>query len=159
MADMARNTPNGVFVEFGVYKGGSARILADIAVEQNRELHLFDTFTGIPFKEEIDQHNVGDFSDTNEQDVRAFVPEAKFHVGIFPDTMPNKFPKIAFLHIDADQYKSYKDAIRKFSGLMVKGGIMWFDDVGLIASADKAVNEEFGDTIEQANCKKYFKRF
>lgn len=159
MSQKASETPEGIFVEFGVYRGGSARVLADIAVKQNREIHLFDTFTGIPFRDGIDQHNVGDFSDTLESSVRDHVPEAIFHVGVFPDTMPTEFKKIAFLHIDADQYKSYKDAIRLFGPYMVKGSVMWFDDVGCLAGADKAVNEEFGDSIEQSKCKKYFKRF
>lgn len=159
MAKFASETPDGVFVEFGVYRGGSAVVLAEIAEKQGRNIHLFDTFTGIPFRHELDQHDEGDFSDTSEIEVREMIQNAIFHVGVFPETMPEVFQQIAFCHIDADQYKSYKDAIKIFSPLMVKGGIMWFDDVGCLNSADIEVQEAFNGDIEKAKCGKFFKRF
>jgi hypothetical protein len=159
VCDMAEECPEGVFVEFGVYRGGSAIELIKVAEEQKRELHLFDTFTGIPYREEFDNHSIGDFSDTNEEEVRNMLPGAIFHVGIFPETMPKEFPKIAFLHIDADQYKSYITAIENFAPYMNEGGIMWFDDVGLLRGADKAIQEKFNWELTQHKCGKYFKRF
>lgn len=159
MCEIASKTPLGIFAELGVYRGGSAKRLAEVARKQGRELHLFDTFTGIPFRHECDQHDVGDFSDTKEQDVRDLIPDAIFHVGIFPETMPKKLGRIAFLHIDADQYQSYKDAIRLFSPLMVSGGVMWFDDYECLASATKAVNESFGGMLTKSNFNKYYMRF
>ena len=117
---MARQTPSGIFVELGVFRGGTARTLANVAEEQGREIHLFDTFTGIPFKGPRDVHCQGDFSATSEKEVRELIPTAIFHVGIFPTTMPDKLGHIAFCHIDADQEQSYRDAIRLFSPLMVE---------------------------------------
>jgi predicted O-methyltransferase YrrM len=159
MCAIAEQTPSGAFVELGVYRGGSARKLADVAERQGRALHLFDTFTGIPFKGHHDNHAVGDFADTDEDAVRRLIPTAHFHVGVFPDTMPADLGSIAFAHIDADQYQSYKDAIRLFSPLMVEGGVMWFDDVGCLESADKAVQEEFAGRLEQAASGKFYVRF
>lgn len=159
MCALAANTPPGAFVELGVYKGGSASHLAEIATEQGRELHLFDTFTGIPFCGEHDYHQVGDFGDVKEAAVRALIPSAVFHVGIFPETMPTVMPPIAFVHIDADQYQSIKEAIRCFSPLMVAGGIMWFDDCGTLTSADRAVNEAFGERINRTQFDKWIVRF
>ncbi len=57
LATLARATPPGDFAEVGVYRGGSAQVLYEIAQEQNRTLHLFDTFTGTPFHNtELDYH-------------------------------------------------------------------------------------------------------
>ncbi|MFA6125413.1 TylF/MycF/NovP-related O-methyltransferase [Sphingomonas sp.] len=156
---VASCTPPGIFVELGVYKGGSARILADVAESQGRELHLFDTFTGMPFQHTGDSHKVGDFADTDESSVRALIPSAIFHVGVFPQTMPGNLKPIAFCHIDADQYQSYVDAIALFSPLMVKGGIMWFDDCDSLESATKAVNEAFGDRVIRGEMLKPIVRF
>ena len=159
MCEVAAQTPAGIFVEFGVYRGGSALKLAEVAISQQRELHLFDTFTGIPYRQDGDSHLVGDFSDTNEQAVRDLIPSAVFHVGVFPDTMPEKMPQIAFLHIDADQYQSYVSAIHLFSPLMVKGGVMWFDDYNCLPAANRAVDEAFGDRVVTGQFDKALVRF
>lgn len=159
LCHIAEKTPDGVFVEFGVYKGGSAQYLSRIAETQHRELHLFDTFTGIPFFTEGDSHAIGEFSDTSLKAVKALIPSAVFHVGEFPATMPKDFPRVAFLHIDADQYQSYVDGIKLFSPLMVPGGVMWFDDYGCLACADKAVNEAFPDSLIKAECGKFYVKF
>lgn len=161
MCQMASQTnPEGVFVEFGVYKGGSAVDLVKISDAQGRELHLFDTFTGMPVSGEFDQHKIGDFGDTSYEYVKSRVPQAIFHVGIFPATMPSEFPKVSFLHIDADQYECYKDAVRIFRPLMLPNSIMWFDDPGCLASADKAIYEDFApEEILTAQCGKKYVRF
>jgi len=159
MCAVAAQTPEGIFVEFGVYRGGSALKLAEVASAQHRELHLFDTFTGIPYRQDGDSHLVGDFADTNEQAVRDLIPSAVFHVGIFPDTMPESLPNIAFLHIDADQYQSYASAIRLFSPLMVAGGVMWFDDYNCLPAANRAVDEAFGDRVVTDQYAKAMVRF
>ena len=51
LAATAKTTPAGCFVEVGVWKGGSASYLTEVAEQQNREIFLYDTFTGIPFAE------------------------------------------------------------------------------------------------------------
>lgn len=158
LCNMARTTPQGCFVELGVYQGGSALKLAEVAREQGRALHLFDTFCGIPFACEKDQHLVGDFSDTDVEEVKRLIPDAIFHVGVFPDTMPKDMEKIAFLHIDADQYESYKAAFKHFLPLMAKGGVIWFDDVGCLRGADEAVKEQFGDAVLIDDSRKVYVR-
>ena len=159
MCQLAAGTPPGVFVEFGVYQGGSARALADVAEAQGRALHLFDTFTGMPFCHPGDNHQVGDFKDTDEAAVRALIPSAVFHVGIFPQTMPPDLPGIAFAHIDADQYQSIADAIDRFGPLMVPGSVMWFDDCGILPSADRAVLERLADRVDRQSFAKWIVRY
>ena len=142
----ARNTPpEGIIVEVGVYKGGSALELMSVAKERNQELWLFDTFEGMPEAIDIDYHKVGEFGDCSYEAVKALVPDAKIFKGFFPATWIPIEPKkqISFAHIDCDQYTSISECIKHFSPYMLKGGIMWFDDFGVahLPSATKAVNE------------------
>lgn len=146
MSALARNVPPGAFVEFGVYKGGSAYRLMQVARERGNDLYLYDTFSGIPFRGEFDQHDIGDFSDTSYEAVRQLIPDAIFCRGIFPSSVVS-MPPLAFVHIDADQYQSYVDAFDVFEPLMVMGGVMWFDDIFCLASADKAINERYSGRV------------
>ena len=143
MVELSSNAPPGCIVEVGVYHGGSAWHLAKVAKEQGREIHLFDTFSGIPCAEPEDNHVVGDFNDADLDAVMVAIPDAKFHVGVFPETMPADMPPIAFAHIDCDQYASVKASIEHLGPLMVPGGIMHFDDYTCTRGATRAVNEAF----------------
>lgn len=143
LCDKARSAPLGLFVEVGVYKGGSASRLAEICEEQNRELHLFDSFCGTPHACELDKHVVGDFKETSIAEVRAACPKAYIYPGIFPDTLPGLLTGIAFAHIDCDQYWSVLDSIDGLFPRLVKGGIMWFDDYGYLEGARTAILERF----------------
>ena len=67
----------GDFWECGIYKGGTAKMLAELLAAHGRpglKLHLFDTFSGMPkTDEEVDIHRKGDFADTNLEDVRRII--------------------------------------------------------------------------------------
>ena len=63
----------GNIVECGVYRGGTATMLANLTADKTpyKKLLLFDTFTGIPCSDaNYDSHKVGDFHDTNLEDVK-----------------------------------------------------------------------------------------
>jgi hypothetical protein len=143
---LARTTPsNGIIVEVGVYQGGSALELWQVAKERSQELWLFDTFCGMPEAGSEDFHKVGEFGDCSYEAVVALLPEAKIFKGIFPETwyaIPEK-RKISFAHIDCDQYQSITHCIQIFKPLMLSGGIMWFDDYGhrWLPGAQKAVDQ------------------
>lgn len=69
---------SGEFWECGVYRGGTAALLARVleSGEQpgSRRLRLFDTFTGLPEPDpQRDLHRKGDFSDTSVERVTAVV--------------------------------------------------------------------------------------
>lgn len=155
----ARNTPHDAIAEVGVYKGGTAYYLALLARAQRRELHLYDTFTGIPMKGVHDRHNVGDFNDTNVHAVLPLVRGAHVHVGLFPDTFTEHQTAFSFVHVDCDQYESILSCIRTFSPLMVRGGVMWFDDYDCLASANRAVDESFHYSRIERCVDKVFVRF
>src|SRR5262245_25949255 len=147
ITELAAGTPDGCFVEVGVYRGGSAWHLAKIARLQRRALHLFDTFTGIPFKGDGDTIEVGHFADTSEAAVKKAIPDAIIHAGLFPQTLPPSLTNIAFAHIDCDQYDSVKSCIENLWPLMVSGGIMYFDDYHWLEGATRAVDESFAGKL------------
>lgn len=149
LAAVAWAMPPGCIVELGVYKGGSARYLAEIARGQGRKLYLYDTFAGIPVRDPIDTHRIGDFADTSMQAVAEAVPDAVLVPGVFPDSLI-EMPPIAFCHVDADQYQSVKAACERLGPLMAKGGVMVFDDYGQLAGATRAVDECFPGRIDKS---------
>lgn len=159
----ASTMPPGDFVEVGVYRGGSAVELAKVAQDQGRTLWLYDTFTGTPCQHERDSHHkVGDFADTSVDAVKRLIPEAKFVVGDCRETLKGKAAgkgKVAFAHIDCDQYESVAACIKELGPRMVKGGVMWFDDYRCTNGATFAVDELLGDRVELHPCDKYFVRF
>src|SRR5262245_43443880 len=62
--------------ECGVYKGGTAAMLAAFLRDNNvdKKLFLFDTFTGMPSTDSTkDMHQQGDFSDTSVESVAQYL--------------------------------------------------------------------------------------
>src|SRR5947209_3289736 len=86
LAQLARHVRAlpGEVAEVGVYKGGSARMLAYLLAR--KPVHLFDTFAGMPpTNPEQDHHVQGDFNDTSLEAVRAYLadrPNVVLHPGI-----------------------------------------------------------------------------
>lgn len=128
----ASRAPEGAFAEIGVYRGGSAWHLAQLAVKQRRPLYLFDTFEGMPDAGPLDVANpVGKFADTSAEAVQALIPTATLVVGRFPDSLaklPPLVPRIAFLHADADNYEVTRAILDRMPARMVSGGFILFDD-------------------------------
>ena len=138
---LLRKAPNGPVVEVGVYRGGSALALSSEL--RGRELHLFDTFKGIPEKTpHLDGIDVGHFSDVSLDEVKALLPFAHFHVGFFPDTLPDDLTDLSFVHIDCDQYETCKNAIEKLWPRLLPGGVMAFDDYPF-QGIKKAIHDYF----------------
>ncbi len=82
----------GDIVECGVYKGGTAAMIAKVIRESGatKKFFLFDTFSGMP-KTDLsrDLHKEGDFADTSAEEVEAFVNApgiAVLRKGFIPDT-------------------------------------------------------------------------
>src|ERR1700731_3301004 len=140
LSELAKTTPPGAFVEVGVYQGGTAWHLSKAAQEQSRPCYLYDTFSGIPYKGELDSHPVGDFGNTSAQEVKEAIPYAQVIEGIFPQSAL-EMGLIAFVHLDGDQEQSYREALAYFHLKMVKGGIIWCDDVGCLNGEDAGFKE------------------
>jgi len=149
----------GDFAECGVYKGGTAFLIANVTEPfiGERQLHLFDTFTGMPSTviEGIDVHKAGGFADTSLDSVKRYLsqfPFIVFHPGFIPDTFNGVKDKLfSFVHVDVDIYQSALDCCEFFYQRMVKGGVMVFDDYGFpeCKGERKAVDEFFMDKSER----------
>jgi O-methyltransferase len=145
------------FLEAGVYRGGTARLLQLVIKSQNdkRHLHLFDTFGGMPLTDRLrDLHTKEDFSDTSLESVSAFVgreAQIVYHRGFIPDTFAGlETLRFAFSHIDVDIYRSVLDCCHFIYPRTLPGGIMLFDDYGLPScpGARQAIDEFFAAEAE-----------
>ena len=153
-----QNVP-GDLAEVGVYKGGTALLLAEaIPSWDQSKVHLFDTFSGMPSTAlpGVDIHKAGDFHDTSVKDVEAFLAgnqsgseRFRIYPGFFPESanrsgLPDLL-EFSFVHVDVDIYQSVLDCCKWFYPKLSKGGIMVFDDYGFPScpGAKKAVDEYF----------------
>jgi len=140
----------GDVAEIGVYRGGTARILAEVLAQDKKTIHLFDTFTGMPPTDAgVDIHEEGDFGGTSIEAVIALLKDFKnirMHPGRFPETaQPVESSRFSFVHVDVDINQSVLDCCRFFYPRLNPGGIMIFDDYGFVScpGAKKAVDDFF----------------
>lgn len=151
----------GDFAECGVYKGGTAFLIAYTLKNnsiRHSQLHLFDTFTGMPSTADNDPsgHKKGDFGDVSLNAVKNYLQAFPF-VRFYPGFIPERFEvvrglKFAFVNIDVDLYQTSKDCCNFFYDRMVKGGVIIFDDYGCgdryKFAQKRAVDEFFKDKPE-----------
>jgi hypothetical protein len=160
LARLAASAPPGNFAEVGVYRGGSASLLYQIAEDQGRTLHLYDTFSGHPNHhhptDNPQVHPPGCFSDAiNPEQLQRLLPNAVIHVGKFPATLVDMAP-LAFVHSDADLYYVTKAVCTLLPPMMVGGGQLYFDDYGHVGCEGvvEAVCEVFGQGPSHWNKKR-----
>lgn len=163
----------GAIVECGVWKGGSmvaaALTLKTFRLAQ-RDLYLFDTFTGMTAPEAVDIDWQGvpanvtyDVLKTGEDrsnwayaplaDVKRVLfatgyPGEQIHFvqGKVEDTIPEQAPEqIAVLRLDTDWYRSTKHELEHLYPRLANGGVLIIDDYGHYKGARKAVDEYFAD--------------
>lgn len=157
--------PDGDIVECGVWRGASAAILGRVFANTGRQVHLFDSFAGMPAPTEQDKMNgdksvpgrvagdggsfgQGSLSDTSIDHVHrvmkiAGVTGYHIHKG-FIRTAVDLLPapnKIAILHVDLDFYDPYKVVLEALYNSVVPGGVIIFDDYGYFIGAKRAVDE------------------
>jgi hypothetical protein len=164
----------GDFVECGVWRGGSMQAVALALLERgvtDRELHLFDTFTGMTEPTEEDRAKDGTpaaellassprdakiWAVASLEDVRAGMaetgyPAERVHycVGKVEDTLPEHAPeRIALLRLDTDWYESTRHELEHLYSRVSPGGVLIFDDYSTWQGARKAVDEFIARTGE-----------
>ncbi len=141
----------GDLVECGVWKGGSAMLMAMMS---ERKIFLYDTFEGMTEPGVHDYSIAGNdavaegMSSASLELVKSNVqsPNAVFVRGKVEDTIPATVPdQIALLRLDTDWYESTKHELTHLFPLLSKGGVIIIDDYGHYAGAKKAVDEYFAD--------------
>ena len=118
---------DGLYLEFGVYKGHSIKIIAEN--KPDKIVYGFDSFEGLP--EDWRQGFLkGSFN------VNGALPEVKENVqlvkGWFDETLPNFVKEhsepCAFIHIDCDLYSSTKTVFNELKNKIVNGTVIVFDE-------------------------------
>jgi hypothetical protein len=120
---------DGLFLEFGVYKGDSINRLAELKPDVT--WYGFDSFVGLPEAWTLGA-KAGAFSTQGTRpDVRENV---RLVEGFFQDTLPafvaqQRASSVAVLHVDADLYSSTRTILENLKGLLVPGSIIIFDEL------------------------------
>jgi rfaE bifunctional protein nucleotidyltransferase chain/domain len=136
----------GDVADLGAYRGGTSFVLRRTAPD--KRLHLFDTWAGTPFDDELCHHRKGEWAAELEE-CRALVGSDEltfYRQGVFPYTAGDlSGTQFCFVYIDPDTYRTVHDAIEFFWPRLATGGVLVFDDYGWSACAGvkKAVDEVF----------------
>ncbi|MEK6541820.1 MAG: TylF/MycF/NovP-related O-methyltransferase [Pseudomonadota bacterium] len=162
----------GAFAECGVWRGGSAMLIALSAQHfgvGDRAIWLYDTFDGMTPPTDADQQAMtgrsaaailaGNARDTDNpfwgvapRDVvaanmaKTFYPAHLVHLveGDVLDTLPAHAPgTIALLRLDTDWYESTAHELATLYPRLSPGGVLIIDDYGYWSGARKAVDDYF----------------
>ncbi len=133
----------GDIVEFGCYIGTTSlflrRLLDARRQGQHRQLHVYDSFEGLPPKTLTDASAAGvDFQAGElavskrqllEQFQRARLKPPVVHKGWFDELPPEAVPdRIAYAFLDGDFYHSIIESLRLVWPRMQPGGVITIDD-------------------------------
>jgi hypothetical protein len=167
----------GDILECGVWRGGSMQIAARTLLalgDTSRELHLFDTFEGMPPPSERDTRRsderaaaellaeesraeslvwaVATLEDVKHGMEQVGYPADRVHYvqGRVEETIPGQAPEqISILRLDTDWYESTKHELDHLYPRLSSGGVVMFDDYGYWEGAREAVDEWLDATGER----------
>jgi hypothetical protein len=154
------NGIEGDFVECGVWRGGSAMLMAKILVDRgvtDRRVWLYDTFEGMTAPGAYDTSFAGeaavardgwceaDIDDVTRNLRLTGIPESQRVLvkGKVEDTLPGEMPDgpIAVLRLDTDWYESTKHELNVLYPKLTGNGVLIIDDYGHWQGCRKAVDE------------------
>jgi O-methyltransferase len=128
----------GDILEVGVWRGGTAAVLAQTA--SDRTVYLADTFKGVVKASDWEVYEGGEYADTSSELVINFFKDLhldnyKILEGVFPEETGHEIEgeTLAYVHIDVDVYLSAKDAFNFVWDKLSPGGLVVFDDYGFIS--------------------------
>jgi len=115
----------GLVLEFGVRRGNSIAMLAEVA---GQELHGFDSFEGLP--EEWVNSRSGIL--TTGKQLPPVPPHVHLHAGWFEDSLPPFLKQhqqpLRFANIDSDIYSSARFVLWRLAERMQPGTVLVFDE-------------------------------
>jgi hypothetical protein len=121
-----------LYLEFGVFRGGTTRYWSKMLKHPDSVLHGFDSFEGFP----EDYHQVCRVCDKKEFSTDGQIPviddsRVKFFKGFFDATLPTyQIPKhqTLVLNIDCDLYSSTQCVFKHLGQYIVPGTYLYFDE-------------------------------
>ena len=165
------NNISGDIVECGVWRGGSALVVAetlDLLKDYSRNIYLFDTYQGMTEPTlGIDVSSRGDeaysiwkeranedyntwcyasLEDVKQNMMLSNYPSDKLHfiIGDVLETIiETKIDNLSLLRLDTDWYESTKAELELLYPKLVKNGVLIIDDYGDWQGSKKAVDEYF----------------
>lgn len=162
---VVKNNIPGDFVECGVFKGGSAMMIAYALLHFNdttRKIYLYDTFEGMSAPTDNDVDIKGETAESllekgqaicyspieevkaNFENTKYPTNQVFFTKGKVEDTIPTTIPtQIALLRLDTDWYESTYHELVHLYPILEKNGVLIIDDYGHWAGARKAVDQYF----------------
>ena len=146
----------GDFAECGVFKGGTALLLARVLESTaDKRLYLFDSFRGLPSIDKDPWFSDGQYSAESVEAIRELLKNFQSMIDIRCGWIPGTFQglennRYAFVHLDVDLYQSTLDCCAYFYPRMVAGGVLLFDEYAFAAARGEkdAVDEFFADKPE-----------
>lgn len=140
----------GDIAELGVFRGGSARLICE--VKGKRDLHLFDTFAGLPKPGEFDpDFREGGFASSLEDVKKYLAPQTgvHFHPGFFPDSAVGlEALRFSFVHLDVDLCESTRAGLEWFYPRLNPGGLLISHDYANAEGVRRAFESFLADKPE-----------
>lgn len=156
----------GDLVECGVWRGGSAMVMAHtlLRLGETRPIYLYDTFEGMtePTDADVSMDGVparktwrgkhrceAGIDDVRKNMASTGYPMECVHLekGRVEATLPvNDHSQIALLRLDTDWYESTRLELEILYPLLAQRGVLIVDDYGHWRGSQKAVDEYFGGT-------------
>jgi O-methyltransferase len=148
----AQSAMPGSMAEVGVYQGCSAKIIS--IASRNADLHLFDTFKGLPEPSSSEKARLWNGLYAAElPSVQAFLSDRKnisFHPGLFPRSAEScPASAYSFVHLDVDLQSSTFACLDYFYPRMLPGGIILSHDYSYLHGVKTAFAEFLGGRPEQ----------
>lgn len=178
---VVRHDVPGAIVECGVWRGGSMLAVANTLLQlgtTDRDLYLFDTFTGMTEPTERDvrinegkhasellsvkkrgapmqwsrpENFVATMDDVREGLTSVDYPSERVHLveGDVEETVPGAAPEvISVLRLDTDWYASTKHELVHLYQRLSPGGVLIIDDYGTWQGSREATDEFLAETGE-----------
>lgn len=130
---LKHNQVDGIYAEFGIYRGANIVSAYKVAREQdglNISFLAFDSFEGLPeddgvFKKGQFESSLSIFKNILDKEK---INDIAIYPGWFKDTLHNLPPKIAIAWIDCDIYSSTKEVLEQITSKIGKNTILILDD-------------------------------
>ncbi len=160
----------GAWTECGVWRGGSAMIMAAVALQEgaaDRELWLYDTFAGMSEPTDRDVRWDGQAAAARREEFQTHerwtqgvsavdvyrnllstgypAHQLRLVIGKVEETLRQARPRrIALLRLDTDWYESTRAELYRLYPRLSSGGVLFLDDYGYWQGARQAVDEYLG---------------